>query len=214
MLLHLRPKMLSSGAFVDLIDLRIEPFGLYLQGGRELMAGRPYPNKHYAVVCRKSGKKAINGILINVNGPVSGFNYTARWLAGGIMVTHRVSCSVLDQEFGAASDDMMFWRATSSGWENRMPDAFRGAVPVYVEPVMQLVDISGKRSSTLDVIDFKTGWIIDRTQVFAMPSIEPDRLLSSEFRERLPAPGDAFEVRVSGRPWRMPSNASQGPRIQ
>jgi len=214
MLLHLRPTMLSSEVFVDLIDLRIEPFGLYLRGGRELMTGRPYPNKHYTVVCRKTGKKAINGIFLKVNRQVEGFDYTARWLAGGIVVTHRVSCSVLDQEFGAASDDMMFWRATSSGWENRMPDGFRGAVPIYVEPVMQLVDTSGKRSSTLDVIDFKTGWIIDRTQVFAMPSIEPDRLLSSEFRPRMPAPEDAFEARISRRPWRMPSNASQGPRIQ
>lgn len=216
MLLHLRPTMLSSETVVSLIDLQVEPFGLYLRGGRELMTGRPYPNKHYNVVCRKKGKKAIRGILLKVDGPVEGFNYTARWLAGGIVVTHRVSCSILDQEFGAASDDMWLWRGTSGGWGNRMPDGFRDAVPMYVQPVMQLVDSSEQRSATVDVVNFKSGWIIDRTQVFAMPTIEPERLFSfpQEDDTRMPRLEDAFEARISRRPWPMPLNANQEPRIQ
>jgi Family of unknown function (DUF6012) len=202
MLLHLRPMMLSSGIFVNLIDLRIGPFGLYLRGGRELMTGRPYPNKHYTVVCRKKGKKAMNGILVKVNGPVKGFDYSARWLANGTVVTHRVSCSILDQEFGAASDEMWFWLGTLGEWENRMPERFRGAVPVYVQPVMQLVDSSEKRPSTVDVVDLKTGWIIDRTQVFAMPTIEPERFLSfpQEDQTRMPKLEDAFEACIAERP--------------
>lgn len=216
MLLHLRPMIFSSGVFVDLIDLRIEPFGLYLQGGRELMTGRPYPNKHYTVVCRKKRKKAMNGILVKVHGPVKGFDYTARWLANRTVVTHRVSCSILDQEFGAASEEMWFWHATSCGWGNRMPERLRGAVPMYVQPVMQLVDSSERRPSTVDVVDLKTGWIIDRTQVFAMPTIEPERFLSfpQEDQTRMPKLEDAFEARIAERPRQKRLLGDFGPRIQ
>jgi hypothetical protein len=214
MLLHLRPTIISSGVLVDLIDLCIEPFGLYLRGGRELMTGRPFPNKRYTVVCRKKGKKAIVGILLQADAPITEFHYIARWLADGIVVTHRVYRSVLDQDFGAASEDMMFWHGMWRGWKNRVPEGLRNAVPQQVQPVMQLVDSSGKTSSTLDIVDFETGWITDRTQIFAMPSIEPDRLSCPEFRERMPALEDAFEARAARRPRLVPANRNPGLRIQ
>ncbi|CAB3802588.1 hypothetical protein LMG28614_05651 [Paraburkholderia ultramafica] len=68
MLIHITPRFFTcdqSGPFVELIDLRIDPLDLFLRGGKELTTRRPYPNKHFAVACRKAGSKAIDWILVD-----------------------------------------------------------------------------------------------------------------------------------------------------
>lgn len=68
----------------------------------------------------------------------------------------------------------------------------------------------------MDVVDLKTGWIIDRTQVFAMPTIEPERFLSfpQEDQTRMPKLEDAFEARIAERPRQKRLLGDFGPRIQ
>jgi hypothetical protein len=68
----------------------------------------------------------------------------------------------------------------------------------------------------VDVVDLKTGWIIDRTQVFAMPTIEPDRFFSfpQEDETRMPKLEDAFEARIAERPRRKVVVGNHGLRIQ
>ena len=61
---------------VALVDLQIDPLGIRLVGGDDLATRRPYPNKMYAVACRKQGQKAINGILIETAKPVEELDYT------------------------------------------------------------------------------------------------------------------------------------------
>lgn len=203
MLLHLRPKIFSGNLLVNLLEVRIEPFGMQLLGGRDLMIGRPYPNKNYVVGCRKKGRKAIDGILLKLDGLIEKFCLMAKWQASGVIVTHRVHYTILDRDFGAASDKMMLWYGTPSGLQYRIPDCYRGLAPVYAEPVMHLEDSDSSRRMAKDVINIKTGWICERTQIFAMPSIEPERLLDLEFNPRLPLPEDAFEVRAPQRPCRL-----------
>jgi hypothetical protein len=60
LLVHIRPKILAPWKEVQLVALTVEPFGLDLRGDVDLMTRRPYPNKDYAVACRK-GRKAIEG---------------------------------------------------------------------------------------------------------------------------------------------------------
>jgi hypothetical protein len=64
--------------------------------GVDLATRRPYPNKRYAVACRREGRKAIEGILIENSPPVEKLDYTARWVVDAEFVaTHRVSYKLL-----------------------------------------------------------------------------------------------------------------------
>lgn len=79
MLLHFCPRLFSPFKNVAIIDLQIDPIGIRLAGGIHLATRRPFPNKHFAVACRKEGRKAMNGILIETSMPVEEMHYTARW---------------------------------------------------------------------------------------------------------------------------------------
>ena len=77
---------------VQLVDMALYPTGLRLRGGIELIIRRPYPNKHYAVACRRHGhNKAFDGIRIEAERPTGELIYTARWaIDAELVVTHRV----------------------------------------------------------------------------------------------------------------------------
>ncbi len=197
MLLHIRPRMFARYRNISLIDLVIDPFGMRLVGGIELATRRPYPNKWYKVACRKEGRKAVDGILINVPTPIDNFAYSARWAVEAAQcVTHRVEYSILDHDFDAASDSMMLWHACSEGlggWSNRFPEAMRGIPPLATEPRMEVEprDCDNRRTCE-DVIE--SGWIISRREVFAMPTIERERITNSRLHRPLPALGSAFTI--------------------
>ncbi|WP_236493849.1 DUF6012 family protein [Xanthomonas phaseoli] len=67
----------------ELIDIAIAPFGLLLRNGIEVVARRPYPNKRYQVACRKIGRMAMNGLLIEAAGTVDAFRVVTRWAVEG-----------------------------------------------------------------------------------------------------------------------------------
>jgi hypothetical protein len=203
MLLHIRPKIVSRGEFVELIDLKIDPFGLRLRHGIELMTGHPYPNKNWTVACRKKGKKVMDGILLNLLGDVDRFSYTARWNVYGDSVTHRVFCSILDHDFSAASDSAWLWHATFDGaWSDRWPRTIEHDGTMYIEPSMELESRIPKKLPTNDVVDIDTGWVSERTQYFSMPTIEEARLFlfPREDSSRMPSLDDAFGVVSPRRP--------------
>lgn len=69
MLIHFCPRLLTPAGFdlpCELIDIRIKEFDLHLLGGRDVVARHPLPDKRYHVACRKSGCKAVNGLLVDV----------------------------------------------------------------------------------------------------------------------------------------------------
>lgn len=197
MLLHIRPRLYCPFRNVALIDLEIEPLGVHLRGGLDLKVGRPYPNKWYSVACRKIGRLALDGILIETPGRVDQFSWRARWaVEADLVITHSVECRVIDHDFDAASDSMMLWHACCEelgGWSNRVPEISRDA-PLICEPVMEVVAGSvNARRSAKDVI--RGNWIVERSQALSMPTIERGRILQTKLRERIPGPETVLQVR-------------------
>jgi hypothetical protein len=182
MLLHIRPRFYSYFKNVSLIDLEIEPFGLRLIGGEDLATRRPYPNKWYAVACRKTGSAAIDGILIECPKFIDEFKWKARWaVEAEFAVVHHVTCRVIDQEFDAVSDDAVLWYGTMSGWSDRRP--VKDDIPLVIQPVMELdPDRVDTRRSATDYVE--DGQIVSRYQQMHMPTIEPGRILERSWPER------------------------------
>jgi hypothetical protein len=198
MLLHIRPRLFSPLAHVALVELEIAPLGVRLVDGVDLATRRPVPNKRYAVACRKQGRKAIDGILIETEKAVDQLDITARWaIAAELVVTHRVRYTLLDHDFDAASDHMFLWHATlpppsGKGWPNRLPFDWEDRPD---EPVMEVTPeiITKAATQREDIIDGKTGFIIVRRETFAMPTIEKERLLQTlEEEPRMPRLSSAF----------------------
>lgn len=206
MLLHIRPRLYSPYRNVELIDLDIDPLGLHLRGGADLAARRPYPNRRYAVACRKRGLKAVDGILIETKEPLDVFHVTARWaVEAHRAVTHHVHYRLLDHDFDAASDDMFLWAAVAlkigkvadvekwpMKWLDRSPAWAKTVRPIYATPVMEIHPSGEERPQTTDVIDIETGWIMTRSQVFEMPTIERGRITECSVRDRFPVIDMAF----------------------
>jgi hypothetical protein len=197
MLLHIRPRLLSPFRNVLLIDLDIKPLGIQLVGGVDLATRRPYPNKRYAVACRKRGHKAIDGILIETESFVDQLSCTARWaIEGELCVTHSVDYTILDRDFDAASDHMTLWHACCDelgGWSSRMPSEAAANVPRAVEPMMEVTPgrVNCRRQSRDTV---KSGWIVSRHETFAMPTIERERILQTKLDVRMPLIDMAFRL--------------------
>lgn len=190
MLLHIRPRLISPFKHVALIDLEIAPLGMRLTGGVDLATRRPYPNKRYAVACRKKGHKAIDGILVETKTPVDELHTTARWaIDASVSVTHDVHYKLLDHDFDAASDDAMLWHACCAelgSWSSRLP------AKREPEPMMEIKPRNSDRhSNTRDFVDEK-GLITKRIQTYAMPTIERARILDTRLNTRIPLLDTAF----------------------
>lgn len=101
MLLHLVPRLFAcrvNEPECALIDFHCPALGLKLRNGIELVARRPYPNKHYLVACRKLGQKAMNGFLVETTERVREFTTLTRWAVGADrIVNHQVQYFVLDE---------------------------------------------------------------------------------------------------------------------
>jgi hypothetical protein len=197
MLLHLRPRLFSlQFGIVSVVDMEIPSLGLRLLGNVDLTTRRPYPNKHYAVACRKRGHKAVDGIFIDTGEPVEHIDCITRWaIDAKAVVTHRVRYTLLDRDFDSASDHMLLWWACSDslgGWSDRHPRGKERFLPVQIEPVMELIEARADRPNAHDTFDETLGWIALREQTFEMPTIERERLLNSELNHRLPAITDVF----------------------
>jgi len=199
MLIHATPRFFTceqSGPNVELIDLRINEIGVFLQGGKDLTTRRPYPNKRYVVACRKSGQKAIDGILFETGGTVPSFTVETRWaIHAEFIATHRVRYVVLDDDYDAVTDNMVLWYAMSEGlggWRSRWPEAHKDSVPASAQPRMQL---STEPQRTSPVTVRMTGpQSYERVETFSVPTVERERLLSRRINDRIPAIESAFKV--------------------
>jgi hypothetical protein len=200
MLLHIRPKLLCPFRDCAIVDLTIEPFGLTLRGDRELRTGHPYPNKRYFVASRRSTRKALDGILIETPEHVPAYRYTARWsIAAQLLITHHVSCEVLDRDFDVASEDSTLWLAyydSLGGWRSRDPSGGWGKR--QSEPLMEF--LPGENGPWPSDAINERGWIIERRDVLKMPTIERERFLTTgNFLGRKPTPETAFRLHAPGR---------------
>lgn len=195
MLLHIRLRLFSPFRKPQLVELTIEPLGLHLRG-TDLATRRPYGNNGYAVACRRKNRKAVDGILIETPQRVTSLHYTARWaLDAELVVTHKVNYKLLDQEFDAASDSMMLWYgclASLGGWSSRWPAWAEGLWPAAVEPKMEVLPTKDS-TRAVDVLD-ERGWITERREVFAMPTIERERILAGPVEHPMPPYDSVFNL--------------------
>jgi Family of unknown function (DUF6012) len=202
MLLHICPRLYSPYKNVALVEMTLKPLGLRLRGNVELRCGRPYRNKEYAVACRRhKTRKAFIGILIDTSHHISEFDYAATWVVDAeFKVSHHVHYIILDKDFDAASDNMVLWYGTakeSGNWSNRVPDWAREVSPVRGQPIAAITPSQGLgREARQDKLDHN-GRITLRQETFCMPTIEKERIITSEssFRgEKYPPLAHAFSV--------------------
>lgn len=197
MLIHITPTFLTcerSGPRCELVDLRIEELGIYLRGGVDLATRRPFPNKNYLVGCRKKGRRADAGILIETNRQVRSYTVVSRWAVAAVtLLSHRVRYEVLDTEFGAMTDRMMLWgRLPREGgeWPSCWPTVHANASPATGQPRMELVVVGDRKGQIEDRV--VNGLLMERNEIFPLPSIHPDRLYAFSHLK-----GDRTPVRES-----------------
>lgn len=184
MLIHLIPNILADRTNVpcSLVDLTCRELGLNLIGGKELTARRPYPNKNYLVACRKVGQKAVNGILVETQGALREFTVVTRWaVAASHIATHSVRYILADEEFDTVTEEMMLWSAThpSEGeYKSRYPIGLTYGSPLESQPRMEAFKRIKRVGEFTDQLD-KHGAVIERSEVFRLPTIERDRLSRS-----------------------------------
>lgn len=201
MLIHIVPKLYEPPFAVEseIIDVSIPELGLVLVGGKDITARRPYPNKRYLIACRKTGQKAIAGILVDVEGSIQSYTVISRWSVNGEVITHFVEHEVLDQDFDAVSDDMTLWYAQyGTDWQRRWPTCYPEA-PVTREPAMDVFTslMRGliRPEEVQDVVD-PSQRVIMRVEPFKQHTIERERLLDEAncTSHRIPELKDAFSA--------------------
>lgn len=200
MLIHATPRFYTceqSGPNVELVDLRIDELGVFLQGGKDLTTRRPYPNKRYVVACRKVGQKAIDGILFETGAQIPAYTVVTRWaIHAEFIATHRVHYVVLDNDFESVTDNMVLWHAMSEGlggWRSRWPEAHKDSVPASSQPRMQLSQ-EPQRSGPVEVRVTSPG-SYERVETFPLPTVERERLLSRRINDRIPSIESAYQIR-------------------
>ncbi len=201
MLIHLTPRIYNKYSDItsELIDFSIPYFDLILTPGVEIMIGRPYPNKCYGVISRKVGQKAMIGILIDVDGPVSSFVTIARWLVDGVITEHVVNMIVNDQDFDCITDDPLFWYSDGKNFKSRWLPEHEDLSPVEIHPTMHVLSSSDSEQRKGRVVDLmRSGMLAKRTETLYVPTIEKERLFSSDamLSDRMPKPEHAFKVTV------------------
>ncbi|MDY7563473.1 DUF6012 family protein [Pseudomonas sp. AB6] len=203
MLIHLIPNILADRTNVpcSLVDLTCSELGLNLTGGKELTARRPYPNKNYLVACRKVGQKAVNGFLVETQGPVREFTVVTRWaVAASHIATHSMRYILADAEFDTVTEQMMQWGAThpSQGdYKSRYPTGCTYGSPLESQPRMEAFKRIKRVGEFTDQLD-KHGAVIERSEVFRLPTLERERLTRSLFGDRMPSIENAFMTTSNG----------------
>jgi hypothetical protein len=204
MLIHITPRMYIPHrvASCELASLNIKEFGLKLTE-KDLMARKPYPNKRFWVACRRKGQRAISGILLTTDLPVTSFTVEAHWVIDGHQqpFTHVTNYRVLDSAHELVSDNMLLWYSFESRgeeWESRWAPAYKHLSPAQASPKMEIfprqrgADPAEKhRRDTLGV----EGFIEQRSEDFQMLTLEPERLFSPRtFSDRMPSRDSAILV--------------------
>lgn len=205
MLIHLTPRYYNkySDVLVDLIDVTIPELNLTLKSGVDLKVTTPFTNKLYNVVCRKKGRKAVNGIFIKTDKPLSDFTVITRWVVDAEVSTHQVHYHVMDSDFDAVTTEKIMWngwrsmrhfknRIESNMWE-RLSEKRQSSMLTLPEDLGAEVDETDWIYNERD----EKGFIRHRTEQIEIPTVEPERLtLQLSPTRRIPATDDAFSAEV------------------
>jgi len=113
MFIHLIPKLFFKYAnHFSILSLEVPELSIHLTND-DIVSRKPFPNKCYHVVCKRKGKKAIKGILLESDKHLSHFQVRTKWLIDNEEITHVVNYHVIDDEFSLVSDDFTLMYASS-----------------------------------------------------------------------------------------------------
>jgi hypothetical protein len=200
MLLHLTPRfyLCYSDVHVDIVDMSIPELGLTLKGDKDVVLRTPYPNKRYKVVCRKKGRKAINGIFIETDKRLNDFTVVTRWGVNSDISVHKIHYHIIDSDYDAVTEYIMMWSGfygTPYNSRTKEPQW----IPAKDQPrmVTLLNDSESKRDESIyNVVDGE-GIVRERTEYIEMPTVERERLAIQFWgNKRLPAIEDSFSANV------------------
>ena len=202
MLIHLSPQLLLAKPAdkCELLKVCSTELGIQLIGGIDVVGRRPFPNKRYAVACRREGGKTVHGLLIQADRHISEFNVTTEWkLPDGQILTHSVRYVVLDEDFDTISDNMLSWYATGGSdgeREARWPQDSVYTSPARSQPRMDVVADSGRSGIITDTLN-ENGRLVERQEIFRLHTIQRDRVLRPDFSigSRLPFLSEAFHAK-------------------
>lgn len=205
MLIHVTLKfyMPYSDFVPKIVDIAIPDLNLVLKGRVDVEARKPYPNKCYFVACRKKGRKAMDGILIDTGDGhrLSDFELITRWNLGGSTVTHRVKMNITDTEFDAVTDKIILWSGFSGKFLPRHPTGTENWLPASCQPRMILLPEDNKSDRDDDIKNIRfnkspNSIIKERIERYVVPTVERTRLNGSiPLGDRVPPQDDAFIVR-------------------
>lgn len=204
MLIHLTPRYYAkySNVQVDIIDVVIPEFKLHLQANIDIVLKTPFPNKNYKVVCRKKGRKAINGVFVETNKEIHNFTVITRWAVNGEVSTHETHYHIKDNEFDAATEEDMLWSGFfNTPYRVRCREIEKNGTSVKRQSTM--VTLIGDLNSNDDDSNWtfnnvgSDGIVRFRAEYITLPTVERERLTIPFFgNKRLPSYDDKFEVKV------------------
>lgn len=198
MLIHLMPQIFSdrTNEPCSLVDLTCRELGLNLKGGKDLVGRRPYPNKNFLVACRNVGRKAMDGFLVETQNFAQEFTVVTRWaVAASHIATHRVRYIVTDGDFDTVTEDMPLWgnlHPSRGGFKSRYPIDCTYGSPVESQPRMEVLNRIKRVGEFTDTLD-EDGFLIERSEVFRLPTLERERLIVSVLDDRMPSIESAFQ---------------------
>lgn len=204
MLIHLTPRYYAKycDVQVDIIDVEIPELKLILKSSIDIVIRTPFPNKNFKVICRKKGRKAINGILIEVAGKLKDFTVITRWAVNGEISRHETYYHVTDNQFDAVTEEDFLWSGFfNTPYRARCKEIEEGTILVKRQSAMiTLIDDlnsnDGDKFSTFNKVDSE-GFIRFRAEYIRLPTVERERLILPFFgNKRLPSYDDKFDAQV------------------
>lgn len=167
MLIHITPTLLcceKTGWDCELMDVVIPEASLHLVAGKDVRAGRPWPNKNYLVATPKSARKAFRGIIFETPAPMDAFTVTTRWaINADYVLDHVVRYEIPDQDFDAATDSMVMW-------EGERMNAYHEGSPMICKPIAYLSFGRKRERKTIDSFNVR-GQLVRIADHFVMPTI-------------------------------------------
>ncbi|WP_187488900.1 DUF6012 family protein [Duffyella gerundensis] len=201
MLIHLTPSYFLnySDISLDLIDVEVPELGLHLHAEKDITVRFPSPDKRLHYVCRKKGRKAIFGILLNTDKYVTDITVITRWAVQGEVSTHRVHMHIVGAD-DAATDVIHLWSGVfNTPFRDKSPDLTKNWIPASCQPRMTVTagDRPSEREPAIWRLADQAGIIRQQTEYYTAATVEPERL-TTPFKgyDRLPALEDAFNCRV------------------
>lgn len=197
MFIHLIPKMFFRYSNdISILSLEVPELDIFLTS-EDLAIRKPFPNKCYHVACKRKGKKAIKGILIESEKHLEEFHVETKWLiAGEGEISHIVHYNIMDNDFSLVSDDFTLMYASSGvlgDFESRWNSIENNFPPCHGQPYMEYVDpIKVNKENIKDTID-SIGRVILREEFISIPTLELERFKkNAEVQDRFPEFSDKF----------------------